>query len=629
MTFRFGIHITIITSLLTGSTFAQADANRAALARAKRVMRKIDKDGNGSFEKSEGTGIWRRYYKLDANRDGVISVEELSKETPAYLETGGKRKLDVVYTQVGKATLRLDLYYPETASEQPHPVVLYTHGGGWAAGSKQGITKASFKAVFQKLLDHGFAVASVDYRLCKKDSSVTMRDCVIDCKDAARYLAKNRVELNLDPGRFFVMGDSAGGHIAQMLLLSAPKSFPGDAELASTSYRMLAGVSWYGPCDFENMSLFNHDDRANFRDRFGPRILGSDSDPAERLQRYREVSPINYLTKNSPPLLMIQGDKDTTIPVKHAHYMKQKASETGAPVEILIVPNSGHNWRKVGADIEPSRDALIERTVKFFVDHLHGTNSTSQSTREDGDEPDCGREREEQPQSESKSKPSSTVGLAPPKGAEVVFDGSNFDAWKPFSWEWINPRDDQKEIQWKLTDDKAMQITFAFNGKRRKQFLCTKKRFGDYRLHLEFMLPEKGSGNSGLFFGPLYELQILNSAGKEKLGMNDCGAIYQIRVPDKNAAKGPGVWQTYDVEYQAARFTPSGMMTEGKAARVTVKLNGVLIHDNVKLSLRRNKYAAFPEEPLSPIVLQSHGSPVKFRNIWLVEKTPKKKPSGK
>ena len=153
---------------------------------------------------------------------------------------------------------------------------------------------------------------------------------------------------------------------------------------------------------------------------------------------------------------------------------------------------------------------------------------------------------------ESPDASTSTLGLAPPAGAVVLFDGSNFDAWKPFSWQWINPNDDQQEIQWKLVDGKVMEIAFEFEGKRRKQFLCTKEKFGDYRLHLEFQLPEEGSGNSGIFFGPLYELQILNSAGKESPGLGDCGAIYQIRVPDVNAALGPGVWQTVDLEYQAA-----------------------------------------------------------------------------
>ena len=245
------------------------------------------------------------------------------------------------------------------------------HGGGWAAGSKQGIAKSSLAVVFGKLLEHGFAVASVNYRLCRPNNSVTMRDCVIDAKDAARYLAKNSEKLKLDRTRFFVMGDSAGGQIAQILLLTSPQTLPGDKALATVSYTMVAGVSWYGPCDFEKTELFNHDDRADFRDRFGPRILGPIPDPANKLERYREMSPINYLKKESPPLLMIQGDKDTTIPVKHAHTMKQKADSLQAPVEIMIVKNAGHNWRKVDAEIDPSREAIIERTVAFFINHCN------------------------------------------------------------------------------------------------------------------------------------------------------------------------------------------------------------------------------------------------------------------
>lgn len=287
-----------------------------------------------------------------------------------YLETGGERKLEAVYKTISGRDLKLDLYYPTALRPKKCPVVVFTHGGGWAAGNRYKVASGSFAVVFKRLVKEGFAVAPVTYRLAKKDSGVAMRDCVIDCKDAIRYLAKNSESLGIDPMRICVMGDSAGGHIAQMLLLASPEQLSGDKALAEVPYRMLAGVSWYGPCDFENMDLFNHDDRSDFRDRFGPRILGSDSGPADKLERYREVSPVNYLSKDSPPLLMIQGDKDTTIPVKHAYYMKQKADSVKAPVEIMIIRNSGHNWRKVDADIDPSREAIIERTVHFFVDQL-------------------------------------------------------------------------------------------------------------------------------------------------------------------------------------------------------------------------------------------------------------------
>lgn len=67
---------------------------------------------------------------------------------------------------------------------------------------------------------------------------------------------------------------------------------------------------------------------------------------------------------------MIQGDKDTTIPVKHAYYMQEKAEKLSVPVEIMIVENAGQNWRRVDADINPSREEIIERTGQFFIDHF-------------------------------------------------------------------------------------------------------------------------------------------------------------------------------------------------------------------------------------------------------------------
>ncbi|MFG0264869.1 MAG: alpha/beta hydrolase fold domain-containing protein [Rhodopirellula sp. JB055] len=355
------------------SSLADA-APPASTATATRLLQRFDENANGIWEQNENSRAWNRYRKLDANQDREQSIDELSREQQASLDTEGETKLDLVYKTVGQKELLLDLYCPAESSElridDRCPLIVYTHGGGWAAGSKQGAAKGSFKTVFGRLLKRGFAVASVNYRLCKPNCGVMMRDCVIDSKDAVRYLAKNSKMLRLDPTRFFVMGDSAGGQIAQMLLLTTPDTLLGDEALAGTSYQVLAGVSWYGPCDFEKTELFNHDDRADFRDRFGPRILGSNSSDANKLELYREMSPVNFLRADSPSLLMIQGDKDTTIPVKHAHHMKQKADAIKAPVEVMIIRNAGHNWRSVDAKIDPSRDAIVDRTVQFFLDHL-------------------------------------------------------------------------------------------------------------------------------------------------------------------------------------------------------------------------------------------------------------------
>lgn len=292
------------------------------------------------------------------------------KKPRKALETGHERKLGVVYKKVGQRELACDIYYPAQDAARPCPVIVYTHGGGWAAGSRFGAASGGFAPLFRELIKQGFCIVSVDYRLCRKGGTVRMRDCVIDSKDAVRYLVKHAASLDLDPACLFVFGDSAGGHIAQMLLLAPSETLTGEADLAGVDYRVVAGVSWYGPGDFEDVSLFNHDDRPDFRDRFGARITGTEKVSAkEKLRLYREMSPVNYLRSDSPPLLMIQGDRDTTIPVKHAHHMSKKAGGTGAPVETLIVRNAGHNWRKVDADIEPSRAEIIEATVRFFEKH--------------------------------------------------------------------------------------------------------------------------------------------------------------------------------------------------------------------------------------------------------------------
>lgn len=333
---------------------------------------KSDKNNDGKLLEQEEKRNWKKLKKSDINNDNQISFEEFSNHIKVpYLNTGGKRKLNILYKTTKEEDLYLDIYYPKNIKKGDKlPVVIYTHGGGWAAGSRHGASNASFKTVHTALLEKGFCIVSVSYRLWKKNGTTAMRDCVIDCKDGLRYLSKNSEEFGLDKNRFFSFGDSAGGQISQMLLLDSPKNLIGDLSLAKYTYKMVAGVSWYGPCDFEKSNLFNHDDRANFRDRFGPRILMPNTNPKDKLGLYREMSPINYLTKNSPPLLMIQGDSDTTIPVKHAYYMEKKAKKTKAPVTIMIVNNAGHNWRKVENDIKPTRREIVQTTIDYFVSNL-------------------------------------------------------------------------------------------------------------------------------------------------------------------------------------------------------------------------------------------------------------------
>ena len=163
-----------------------------------------------------------------------------------------------------------------------------------------------------------------------------------------------------------------------------------------------------------------------------------------------------------------------------------------------------------------------------------------------------------------------------------------------------------------------MEVVSFVDGKKNKQDLTTKEEFGDYTLHLEFKLPHKptatgqGRCNSGIFHLGTYETQILDSFGLYGHN-NECGGIYKIREPDSNACYPGGLWQTYDVEVKTARIDSNGKVTA--KARMTVWLNGVLVHNDVEVA-KPNSDGKGPTT--GPIILQDHGNPVQFRNIWVV-----------
>jgi hypothetical protein len=189
---------------------------------------------------------------------------------------------------------------------------------------------------------------------------------------------------------------------------------------------------------------------------------------------------------------------------------------------------------------------------------------------------------------------SPTLGAKPPKGAVVLFDGTSADQFTPGV----------------MTKDKNLLSEET-----------SKKKFGSCKLHLEFRLSYmprargQARSNSGVYLHDCYEVQVLDSFGLEG-DDHECGGFYGIRRPDVNMCFPPLTWQTYDVDFTAPKYE-GGKKTAD--ARITVKQNGVTIHDNFALphaTPGREDEGPAPH----PLYLQGHGNKVEYRNIWVVEK---------
>ena len=189
------------------------------------------------------------------------------------------------------------------------------------------------------------------------------------------------------------------------------------------------------------------------------------------------------------------------------------------------------------------------------------------------------------------------AGEKPPAGATVLFDGTNVDAWQ--------------------------------NGKMDMRHLLeagtkTKQKYQDFKLHVEWLLPFKPEardqerGNSGIYMQDRYEVQVLDTFGHPP-EFNGCGSLYRQHAPGVNMCYPPLRWQTYDIDFHAAQFDPSGKKIHN--AVVTVRQNGVIVQDKYQITAKTGAGAKEGPEPGS-IQLQGHNNPVFFRNVWVVAGGP-------
>ncbi len=191
---------------------------------------------------------------------------------------------------------------------------------------------------------------------------------------------------------------------------------------------------------------------------------------------------------------------------------------------------------------------------------------------------------------------SPTLGAQPPRGATVLFDGS----------------DTSRLVDAAVTADCLLQAGTE-----------TAQAYGNFRMHAEFRLPYKplargqNRGNSGFYLQSRYEVQVLDTFGLEGVE-NECGALYKTRRPDVNMCYPPLVWQTYDIDFAGPRFDEQG--NKVRDMRISVWHNGVPVHADVAIPHKTGAGRPEGPDPL-PTKIQDHRNPVMFRNIWLVERS--------
>jgi hypothetical protein len=197
-----------------------------------------------------------------------------------------------------------------------------------------------------------------------------------------------------------------------------------------------------------------------------------------------------------------------------------------------------------------------------------------------------------------------------PSDAVVLFDGKDLSHWR-------NHRGGPAE--WEVKDS-------AIAIKPGKGTIQSQEEFGDCQIHLEFASPvpargrDQDRGNSGVLIFGRYEVQVLDSYGNLTYPDGQAAAIYGQYPPLVNACRPPGQWQSFDIIFTAPRFTPDGTLEA--PAFETVLHNGVLVHNHTAVigPMAYRTIAKYtPHGPKGPIVLQDHGHPVRFRNIWVRE----------
>lgn len=257
------------------------------------------------------------------------SFAQNKKKKAPKLPENIKKLADIEYSKVGEKSLQLDLYLPKNSSEKV-PVIMWVHGGGWKNGSR---TKA--KGLW--LVEHGYAIASISYRLIHEGKWPAQID---DCRSAVRFLRSNADKYGIDGDKIAAWGGSAGGHLVAVL---GTQDVPKNEKVSS---RVQAVLDWYGPSDLLTMPPNNVSEKRTpemVANSNGAKLLGATVRDVPDLAK--EASGFWNVSKDDPPFLIMHGDKDPGVPVSQSTRLHEKQKELGARTELFIVKGAGHGGK--------------------------------------------------------------------------------------------------------------------------------------------------------------------------------------------------------------------------------------------------------------------------------------------
>lgn len=279
--------------------------------------------------------------------------EPAADNTPAVLQ----------YKEADGEPLVIHFYEPTRRLFRKAPLVVYIHGGAWEQGTHE--LGEDELDIVNPLREYGVAVASIQYRLTDENNKFPVP--INDVTDAIRYLTANAKDLGIDKARICELGGSAGAHLS-LLAAFAQDKFHDDLGLADITYDIRCIVSLSTPCDFVDLSCYKGEDLVRTNELL-TNFLGFTY--AQNPEIYVEASPVTYISKNSTPIFMAHGEKDTVVPIIQADNYYAKATAAGMNIEYIRVLNGKHGLGSSdGGSTTPPEDELLKRLIYFVLKNL-------------------------------------------------------------------------------------------------------------------------------------------------------------------------------------------------------------------------------------------------------------------